>query len=101
MINAMANRTGGSFPLTGEPDYVAHPGVFLGDELEEREMTQRELAALMGRPQQLVSEIVRGKRAITPETALQLERALDIRAAMWMSLQSAYDLHLARQKQSA
>lgn len=101
MNDAMTKEVRGSFPLTGEPDYVAHPGVFLGDELEERELTQRELASLMGRPQQVVSEIVRGKRSITPETALQLERALGMRAVVWMDLQSAYDLHLARQRQSA
>lgn len=64
-------------------------------------MTQRELAALMGRSHQLVSDIVRGKRGITAETALQLEAALGMRAVVWMNLQTQYDLRLARRKQSA
>lgn len=101
MASTMPKEIRGSFPLTGEPDHATHPGVLLGDELEEREMTQRELAALMGRPPQLVSEIVRGKRAVTPETALQLEHALKISARFWMNLQTQYDLVLARQKRSA
>jgi HTH-type transcriptional regulator / antitoxin HigA len=75
--------------------------VFLGDEIEAREMTQKQLAALMGRPDPMVSEIIRGKRSITPETALQLEAALGMRAVVWMNLQTQYDLRLARQKQSA
>lgn len=101
MAGAMPKEIRGSFPLSGEPDHATHPGVLLGEELEVRELTQRELAALMGRPHQRVSEIVRCKRAITPETALQLERALDISARFWMNLQTQYDLRLARRKQSA
>jgi HTH-type transcriptional regulator/antitoxin HigA len=94
-------RASGSFLLSGEPDHVPHPGVHLGEELDARGMTQRELAALMRRPQRLISEVVRGKRGITPETAIQLEQALGVRAVVWMNLQTAYDLHLARQRQSA
>jgi HTH-type transcriptional regulator/antitoxin HigA len=55
----------------------------------------------MGRPPRLISEIVRGKRSITAETAVQLERALDVPARFWLTLQTQYDLVLARQRQSA
>lgn len=84
-----------------EATVAIHPGVTVADEIEVREMTQRELAALMGRPAQLVSELIRGKRSITPDTALQLERALDISARFWLNLQTQYDLVLARRRQSA
>ena len=46
-------------------DAVIHPGELLGEELEVRGMTQRELALAMGRPPQLISEIVRGRRGIS------------------------------------
>jgi HTH-type transcriptional regulator/antitoxin HigA len=84
-----------------EPSVAIHPGVTLAEEIEVRAITQRELAALMGRPPRLISEIVRGKRSITAETAVQLERALDVPARFWLTLQTQYDLVLARQRQSA
>ncbi len=84
-----------------EPTVAIHPGITLAEELEVRALTQRELAALMGRPRQMVSELVRGKRSITTETAVQLERALDIPARFWLNLQSQYDLVLVRQRESA
>ncbi|MEX0786979.1 MAG: HigA family addiction module antitoxin [Dehalococcoidia bacterium] len=72
------------------------PGEILAEELEARGMTQRELAEKMGRPAQMLSEIVRGKKAITAETALQLEEALGPSAEFWMGLQTSYELTLAR-----
>ena len=45
----------------------------LAEEIEAKEMSQRQLAAEMGRSQQAISEIVRGKKALTPETAVELE----------------------------
>ena len=51
---------------------VAHPGESLRVKLEERGWTQNDLATIMGRPVRLVTEIVTGKRSITPETAVEL-----------------------------
>ncbi len=80
-----------------ESDLPVHPGELLAEELEVRGITQRELAETMGRPTQVINEIVRGKKAITAETAIQLEAALKIPAHLWLNLQSAYDLKRARQ----
>ncbi len=77
-------------------DLAIPPGELLGEELEARGLSQRELARRMGRPAPLVSEIVRGKRAITPETALQLESVLEIPASLWVGLEAKYRLTLAR-----
>lgn len=77
------------------PDLPVHPGEVLADELEARGMTQRELAAALGRPVQVVNGIARGKKAITADTAVALERALGISAKMWMNLQADYELTLA------
>lgn len=77
-------------------DMAIPPGEILAEELEARGLTQRELANQIGRPAQVINEIVRGKKAITPETALQLEQALGPSAEFWMGLQTTYELTLAR-----
>lgn len=75
-----------------------HPGDYLAEEIEARGWSQRELARRMGRPYQVVNEIVRGKKAVTADTALALERALDMDARLWLNLQASYDLQVARQR---
>ena len=82
-------------------DLPIPPGEVLEEELEERGMSQRELATLMGRPPQAINEIIRGKKAVTAETALGLERALGIDAGFWMNLETTYRLTLARNKERA
>jgi HTH-type transcriptional regulator/antitoxin HigA len=79
-----------------ESDYAESAGASLAEELEARGMTQRALAAAMGRPPKVVNEIIGGKKAITPVTALQLEAALGISALFWLNTQSRYDLVQAR-----
>ena len=79
-------------------DLPIPPGEILEEELEARGMTQRELAARLGRPAQAVNEIIKAKKAITPETALGLERALGIDAHFWVNLEATYRLTLARQR---
>ncbi len=86
-----------TFPYV-EPDSVSHPGWLLAEELEVRGMSQRELARRIGRPYQVVNEIVRGRKAITAETALQLEAEFGTRAYIWLGLQADYDLMIAKQK---
>ncbi|MBK7145632.1 MAG: HigA family addiction module antidote protein [Xanthomonadales bacterium] len=68
------------------------PGEFLKDELEARHWTQTELAEIMGRPVRLVNEIIAGKKAVTPETAVQLGDALGTGPELWMNLESQYQL---------
>ena len=76
-------------------DAVIHPGELLAEEIEVRGMTQRALALAMGRPPQLISAIVRGRRGISVETALQLEAALGTAAHIWVGLDADYRLALA------
>ncbi len=80
------------------PDIAIHPGETLAEELAARGMTQRHLAEQMGRPVQLVNELCNGRRAITADTAWDLEAALGITAELWMNLQTHYDLVKARLK---
>lgn len=78
-----------------QPDYVSPPGETLAEALQERSMSQAELARRTGRPKKTINEIIKGKTTITPETALQLERALGIPARFWNNRQQQYDQHQA------
>jgi addiction module HigA family antidote len=78
-----------------EPDHGTKPGEVLEDYLAAAGMTKAELAARCGRPMKTISEIIHGKTAITPETALQLERVLGRPASLWQNLEANYRLHLA------
>lgn len=81
------------------PDSVSLPGDTLQEVLEDREMTQADLAERMGRPKKTVNEIIQGKTAITPETALQLERVLGVPASFWNNLERNYREHQARKEE--
>ena len=78
------------------PDLAIPPGKVLAEELGARGLTQSQLARQMGRPLQVVNEIVRGKKRVTGETALQLAEALGTSADFWMRLESDYELNKAR-----
>jgi HTH-type transcriptional regulator / antitoxin HigA len=74
------------------------PGEILKEELEERGWTQADLADITGKPVQAVNEIIAGKKAITPETALLFSDAFGTSPEFWLNLESAYRLDLVRQK---
>ena len=82
-------------------DRAIHPGIYLGEEIETRGMTQTELAHRMERPVQVINEVIRGRKAISEETALGLERVLGTPARVWLNLQSMYGLARARLGQEA
>lgn len=81
------------------PAVIVTPGEILKKELDERGLTQKDLALAMRRPEQAVSEIINGKKRITPDTALELENALAISAEFWLNLETNYRLHLARRRE--
>ena len=82
-------------------DLPIPPGEILAEEIEVRGMTQRELAARLGRPTQVINEIIRGKKAITPDTAIGLCKVLGIEASYWMNLEADYQMTLARERSRA
>jgi len=88
------------FATQYRPTTVSPPGETLADLLEERGSTQAELATRMDRPLKTINQIVKGKTAITPETALQLERALGTPAEFWLSREAKYRSFLARRQDS-
>ncbi len=74
------------------PETGTHPGELVQEVLEERGMSQRELAKQMKRPIPAINEIIRGKKRVTADTALDLEDVLGIPASIWVNLQARYDL---------
>lgn len=72
------------------PDYVSSPGETLQEMLSERGMSQAELARLTSIPKKTINEIINGKAAITPETALQFERVLGAPASFWNNRERHY-----------
>lgn len=77
-------------------DLAIAPGEYLHEVLAAQGMSQADLARRLGRPMQAVNEIVKGRKAITPETALQLEQVVPVPAHIWTGLEEAYQLALAR-----
>src|SRR3990170_1114898 len=78
------------------PDYAVPPGETLLETLDAIGMSQAELAERTGRPKKTINEIIKGKAAITPETALQFERVLGVLAGFWNNLERNYQETLAR-----
>src|SRR3990167_3995486 len=85
--------------LQYSPDRVSPPGDTLADILDERGMTQAELAERTGRPLKTINEIIKGKAAITSETAIQFERVFGTTAEFWSQREANYRAYLARQKE--
>lgn len=81
------------------PARAVKPGDILREEMEAREWSQADLAHILGRPIQVVNEILQGRKAITPETALGLATAFGTSPEFWLNLENAYRLHLARASQ--
>ena len=75
------------------------PGKLIREELEARGWTQQELAKQIGRPVQTISMIINGRKAITAETALQLQEAFGASASMWMGLEADWQLYKESEKQ--
>lgn len=82
------------------PESVSPPGETLQELLEERGMSQAELAERTGRPKKTINEIVQGKAAITPETALQFERVLGVPASFWNARERNYREALAHNRET-
>jgi addiction module HigA family antidote len=78
------------------PDYSVAPGETLQEALDERGMSQAELARRANRPLKTINEIVKGKASITPETSIQFERVLGIPATFWNKRELDYRATLAR-----
>jgi len=78
-----------------------HPGEILADELKEIGVTSSALARQMDVPANRISEIIRGRRSITGDTALRLGHWFGTTPQFWINLQTAYDLRVAAEQAGA
>lgn len=84
------------------PANIVPPGGSIKAAIADKGWTQRQFAEVLGRPTQFVNELIKGKRQLTPASALELEAALGTPADMWMRLEANYRVKLAlRDEQEA
>jgi len=76
-----------------------NPGEILRkDYLEPMRISINQLSRDLSVPPNRISEIVNGKRAITADTALRLQRYFGVEAQFWLNLQTEYDLRMMKRK---
>ena len=75
-------------------DLIIHPGETIGDILEERGITQAELAAHTDVSPAYISSVISGKKNISTKFAMKLEYALGVPRSFWLNLQANYDAEL-------
>ena len=80
--------------LHTSPDLLIHPGNTIAEILEERGISQKELAIRTGFTEKHISTVINGKKSISAKMAIHLERALDVPSSFWKNLQANYDLEL-------
>ena len=77
------------------PNYEAFPpGNYIREEIEYRGWSQGDLARIMGRPVQVINQIINGSKAITARTARELEAALGPDAQTWLNLETSWRLYI-------
>lgn len=83
------------------PAEIFPPGEFLKDELDARGWTQVEFAEIIERDTRVISEVIGGKRSITPETAIAFGEALGTGPEFWLNLESQFQLSKVRPKENS
>ena len=72
---------------------VFPPGEYIQEELEARGWLQSDLVSILGVDKKTVSDIIGGKRSITPEMAVLIGEAFGTGPEVWLNLDNAYRLH--------
>src|SRR5665648_362570 len=75
-----------------------HPGEHLAEQLEELGMSAAELARQLKVPTNRITEILKGQRAVTGDTALRLGHFFGTSPEFWMNLQKIFELRLAEDR---
>ena len=77
---------------TPAPFMAVHPGMMIKPELEERGISQKDFAKMLGVQPSHLSEVLNGKRALTKDLAIKIEGAIGLPAKILLSAQAQYDL---------
>ena len=75
-----------------------HPGEHLAEELKKMGMSAAEFSRQINVPTNRVTQILKGRRSITGDTALRLAHFFGTSAEFWLNLQSLYEIRLAQEK---
>ena len=88
--------------MSKQPKKPLHPGEMLLEEfLQPMSLSQAAFARQLGWTKARLSELIKGKRGITAESALDLADALGTSPMLWMNLQATFDLDRARAARNA
>lgn len=78
-------------------DLIAfHPGQYIGELIEDYQMTQKEFAENLGVSPKTISKLVKREESISNEIAQKLEKLTNIAMKTWLNLQNAYDVKMAK-----
>ena len=77
---------------TPSPFMAVHPGMMIKPELEERGISQKEVAKMLGAQPSHLSEVLNGKRALSTELAVKIEKTIGLPAKILLSAQTQYEL---------
>ena len=78
-------------------DLIAfHPGQYIGELIEDYNVTQKEFAEKLGVSSKTISQLVKGEESISNEIAQKLEKFTNISMKAWLNLQNAYDVKRAK-----
>lgn len=78
---------------------TTHPGVVLSAILEQKGISQRDLADAIGKATPIINDIIKGKRNINAELAVLFEASIgELSAQDWMSIQSLYDIECLQEE---
>jgi len=77
------------------PFMAVHPGMMIKPELDERGISQKAFAKMLGTQPSHLSEVLNGKRALTTELAVKIEKVIGLPAKILLSAQTQYELESA------
>lgn len=77
-------------------DLIAfHPGQYIGELIEDYQMTQNEFAEKLGESPKMISKLVNGEESISNDIAQKLEKLTNISMETWLNLQASFDRKVA------
>ena len=77
-------------------DLIAfHPGQYVGELIEDYNLTQKEFAEKLGVSPKMIRKLVKGEQSISNEIAQKLEKLTNISMKTWLNLQNAFDVKMA------
>ena len=85
-----------SMKIVEYKDLIAfHPGQYIGELIEDYQMTQNEFAEKLGESPKMISKLVNGEESISNDIAQKSEKLTNISMKTWLNLQASFDRKVA------